>query len=697
MLGGLRKDIQGLRAIAVVAVLLWHVDSATLPGGFAGVDVFFVVSGFLMTSLLAAPSRLGIREIADFYQRRVRRIIPAATVVVVVTAAGAAIRLDPSRWSQVGGDLVAATLFVVNWRFASRSVDYLASVDPPSPVQHYWSLAVEEQFYLLWPLLMAVAVALSHRRRRSAAVAVVSSAVVVASLLASWSLSASSPASAYFVTTTRLWELALGGLAVPLTAWMAGAPKGFRLCLGWLGLTAIAGSFCVIGPDDPFPGLIALLPTLGTAAVIVSGGPGAHPGGPERVLGVAPAQWVGRLSYSIYLWHWPVLQAADPYDRGLTLWSPTAVTVIVVSVALAWLSWRWVEEPARRSAALRRPMLTVALGLGAIALTMSAAVALSSHGQRSAVVSGGTTTTWRPPTSAATGLPAASGLGAEVLGNDPATSPAGLPVDDPGPFVPSPADARNDLPPVYGRGCHSDVRSMTPTPCELGADTGPHLLVVGDSHAAQWLPPLEELAVTRGWRLTSVTKTSCPLTDAHLALDVQGTPYSQCTSWNLAVTPLIQRLRPDAVIVSSYTYSVITADGVLRGSRATEPAAAGFASAWAHIAAMGIPVVVLIDTPAPGFPITACAASERAHLTACSFPRDAGIRRSGAAAQRMALAASPGVIPIDLTDASCPQDQCAAVIGGVLVYRDPHHLTATYAASLASRLDPIVERVLAAG
>lgn len=253
MLGGLRKDIQGLRAIAVVAVLLWHVDSATLPGGFAGVDVFFVVSGFLMTSLLAAPSRLGIREIADFYQRRVRRIIPAATVVLVVTAAGAAIRLDPSRWSQVGGDLVAATLFVVNWRFASRSVDYLASVDPPSPVQHYWSLAVEEQFYLLWPLLMAVAVALSHRRRRSAAVAVVSSAVVVASLLASWSLSASSPASAYFVTTTRLWELALGGLAVPLTAWMAGAPKGLRLCLGWLGRTAIAGSFCVIGPDDPFP------------------------------------------------------------------------------------------------------------------------------------------------------------------------------------------------------------------------------------------------------------------------------------------------------------------------------------------------------------------------------------------------------------------------------------------------------------
>ncbi|WP_237769837.1 acyltransferase, partial [Kytococcus sp. HMSC28H12] len=289
-----RPDVEGLRAIAVLSVMAYHAGLPLVTGGFAGVDVFFVLSGFLITGqLLKEVDRTGRVDLPAFYGRRAKRLLPAATTVLIVTGLLTWLVLPATRFKEIAWDIALSALYVVNWRLADRSVDYLAEDSLPSPVQHYWSLAVEEQFYVVWPLvLLLVGLFVTRTRLPLAPVATVGLlAIAVPSLVWSVVHTASSPATAYFVTTTRLWELALGGLVACGVAVWARLPRLLGSLLVVLGLVVLLTSLFVVTSSTPWPGSAALLPTVGTALVLVGG---ARARGPVvRALGSAPMLWVG--------------------------------------------------------------------------------------------------------------------------------------------------------------------------------------------------------------------------------------------------------------------------------------------------------------------------------------------------------------------------------------------------------------------
>ncbi|QFG68279.1 acyltransferase family protein [Ornithinimicrobium pratense] len=296
--GRFRGDIEGMRAVAVLMVLLYHAGVPWAAGGFAGVDVFFVISGFLITGLLVAEARREARiDLVAFWARRARRLLPASALVLATTAVLTFLVLPAVRWRETGWDVLTSGLYVVNWRLAARSVDYLAEDAAPSPVQHYWSLAVEEQFYLLWPVLVVVALLLSRRRpaRLGVALLVLLLAVVVPSFLWSLHLTRSDPALAYLVTTTRLWQLGVGAVLALAVTRLERLPGTLAALLAWAGLLAVLAGLLTQGPDLAWPGTAALVPTLGAAAMIAGGTATASPvWAATRILSWAPCRWSGR-------------------------------------------------------------------------------------------------------------------------------------------------------------------------------------------------------------------------------------------------------------------------------------------------------------------------------------------------------------------------------------------------------------------
>lgn len=305
-----------------------------------------------------------------------RRALPSSFIVALATA----LFLPRTRWVSTAWDVVASSLSGINWRLAAQSIDYLAVGEAPSPVQHFWSLAVEEQFSLVWPLLLLLATwwaqplgGRRHYRPRNGreatrAVRITQSLFLGLALIAlpslAWSihLTATDAGPAYFVTTTRMWELAIGsGIAIG-SAGLARIPRRAAARLGWAGLAAVVGTGFTLTTATPFPGVVALIPTLGTAAVIASG-PAAGQWGPVNVLGSAPMRWIGGLSYSLYLWRWPLIVLATAI-LGNPLTLPQGLGVVLASFVPAYLSRRYIEEPVRRARPLvDRPKLALRLGL----------------------------------------------------------------------------------------------------------------------------------------------------------------------------------------------------------------------------------------------------------------------------------------------------------------------------------------------
>ena len=319
-----RADVEGLRAVAVLAVVVYHAGLSQVGGGFVGVDVFYVLSGFLITGLLweELQTTAGLR-LGAFYGRRARRLLPAAVLVLMVTLVASWVWLSPLQARGAARDAAAAALYVANYRFALQRTDYLADASP-SPLQHYWSLGVEEQFYLLWPVLLLVVFVAGRRLRTpsSAGAVAVLALAGAGSLALSLRLTAVSEPWAFFSLPTRAWELAAGGLVALSASTLRRLPGVAAATLGWLGLEAIAWSMTRFSAATPFPGIAALLPVGGTAAVLAAGC-AAPRLGPGRVLGWRPLQAGGKLSYSWYLWHWPPLilapaVAGHPLGLGQT-------------------------------------------------------------------------------------------------------------------------------------------------------------------------------------------------------------------------------------------------------------------------------------------------------------------------------------------------------------------------------------------
>ena len=678
-----RGDIEGLRAVAVIAVLLWHAKLSWLPGGFVGVDVFFVISGFLITRMLLGQIRAtGRISLLDFYARRARRLLPAACVVLLVSLVLTYLFLPRIRWADTAWDAIASSLYVVNWRLAEQATDYLSAGLAPSIVQHYWSLSVEEQFYLVWPVLMLALTWAGLRRRHLLLPALL--VVLGASFAWSVHLSQASPQSAYFVTTTRGWELALGGVVAVGLPWLARLPKAVAGSVGWLGLAAIVAATTAITNTTPFPGYAALLPTLGAAGVIV-GGAVAGREGPALLLDTRPARAVGVLSYSLYLWHWPLLVVAEAKWGALS--TPAALAVVAASALPAWLTYRYVENPIRHARRWRKkPAATLRTGLLATASTALAAMLFVQlvvwPANRADETAG-----WSAPGSSGPGASAAMPtLGAAVLRDQPHDDPNGAPVDRVAALWPRPAAVRDDVASSYASGCHQPEEGDEALACRFGpADATFRVALVGDSHAAQWVPAFEDLAVAHKWQVSSYTKSSCPLAEVRVPIGASTRPYDSCGRWNENVLAALTGAdRPDLVVATSSYYRIMRGDDVLTPQEGGPGLIAGLRASWQALAAAGPKVVVLRDTPYPGVDIADCVSAHTEELTRCAFARGPALAAN--AVHEEAAAGLAGVRFVDLTDAICPTDPCAAVIGQVVVYRDTNHLTATYARTLASRL-----------
>ncbi|MEZ5274496.1 MAG: SGNH hydrolase domain-containing protein [Ilumatobacteraceae bacterium] len=700
-----RPDIQGIRALAVALVLLWHAGVTWLPNGYVGVDAFFVVSGFLINGILLRERQTtGRVSLSRFYARRARRLLPAACVTIAVTVVATMVLVPELRWSTISGDAWASTFYVQNWRLAGRAVDYLAQEAAPSPFQHFWSLAVEEQFYLVWPALFLLATPPgSHRRgllgRR---VGIGVALVGVASLAWSIWFSRVSPGRAYFNTGARGFEFAIGATAAVYLQRRRRRtlPPGVAAAAAWAGLAGLLITAAWLPADAPFPGWVGVLPVAATAVLIV-GGVDAGSAGPGGLLSWRPLVRLGDISYSVYLWHWPLLVIVEARWGALSV--PWSVAVVAASILPAALSYRFVEQPGQRLAAFATPRRAVLLAAGSMTLAAVATAALVVTTPRLGEVDAATQADLDAIEAALTTAPRPEGTPSATsatAGTDPVIDGlvdlGALAIDEPAEqasftqpatvdkIVNDPASVRSDVPEQMS-ACRQSVESATVPDCVFGDPSSTReIALVGDSKAAQWITAVDHIAAAHGWRLRVLTKAACPFSGLVHLYDAGS--YDSCTEWNTSVLDLLLATRPDVVLISGADRRVFQ-DGRAYSDAETLPLlVADHVARWPLLTANGSRVVVLANTPTPRLEVPECVSTHRDDLTACTFPRSAGFLDDGGS---MALAARqlPGVAYVDVNAAICPGEPCPVVVGRVMVYRDPSHLTDTYAQTLAPLLD----------
>lgn len=619
--------------MAVALVFLFHTWPALVPGGFVGVDVFFVVSGYLVVGLLLRElSSTGRVDFKRFYARRIRRLLPAATAVLCAVAASTPFLLPQTRWRDVATDTIASVFYVQNWHLAARAVDYHALDQAQSPLQHFWSLSIEEQFYLACPALLVIA----YKAGRAGPKALIG-IIFVGSLAASILMSADG--AGYFVSTTRMWELALGGLLagvtrVPGKAW-----------LGILGAVAVGLSGFLIRPEHAFPGWIALMPTLGCAAVLASDGEGL--GG--RLLSGGLLRWIGDRSYSIYLWHWPILVVWTAHDGDLGPWA-TAV-IGLVTLLLSEASYRLVEERFRHAGPWvpRAPIMALA-SLVPLAI---AGWTLLSFG----------------PTRVADAHP-----GGAVLFGAP-TPPAAEPI--PGPFKIQ--EPRHKAFLVQHAG-------ETRKPRDFGVPGGRKVRLIGDSHAQHWQEAFAKVAEDRGWSLTMDAKMACGLTTRDVVR--RDEPYTACLTWSREVFDAVEADPPEIVILSHTSRQRLWDVG--EGEAGLEANREGLREVWNRLADLGVTVVVVPDLPRWPFNPVECALAGKD----CALRIRKNTEFGKDLVESSALSGTSARV-LDLTPLVCPDRVCRPVIGNVYVYRDTHHLTPEYAASIADEVGRRLDALLA--
>ncbi|WP_404438771.1 acyltransferase [Microbacterium aerolatum] len=662
---GFRTDVQGLRAIAVGLVLVYHAGIPIVTGGYVGVDVFFVISGFLISShLLESLERHGRIRFADFYARRIRRILPASLTVALLTAVAAIVFLPPLALERVLKDALATILYVPNVWFAIQNTDYLAD-HSPSPYQHYWSLGVEEQFYLFWPLILLALFVLL--RRRTALIVAAIAATGAASLVAGIVVTPVNQPAAFFLLPTRAWELLIGALVGAVL--LHGAfrvPSWLGALGGWLGIAMVLASAVLYDDATVFPGTAAILPTVGTALVILFGAP-SPAWGPTWLLSLRPMQFIGLISYSLYLVHWPLLiitQSAVGEEQPLRLLVKIGLG-IVLAVPLAWLLFRFVETPLRAPGWLtrRRPRFTL---IGTLALTVVLAGSLVGVTHWSSVREVGT------------------GDAVAEAPDFPSSPPHGTGFV-PRNMTPSLGDVAADLPVLYADGCHHDVSQEEVQDCAYG-DGDTVVAVFGDSHAAQWFPAISAIAEKRdGIVLSAYTKSSCPAVSTTV-LD-KDVPYMSCDRWREAVLTHLEAKPPALVVISSYAHYDLP--DVSNADERKQRWDNGMRATVERLRTAGSEVLVIADTPRFETPPATCISADVLDTTRCDGVRDEVLDSAFTRAEARAVTAAGGEY-VDVTPYICAETTCPVIVDDLLVYRDVNHLTTAF----VSYLSPVMEEPL---
>ncbi len=691
----LRSDIQGLRAVAVLVVVAAHAGIPFLPGGFVGVDVFYVISGYLIAGLLYREVMLtGRVSIGAFWARRARRILPAATLVTVATVVASLAWMSLLDARQVVVDALWASAFAANVHFAQQGVFYFAQDTGPSPLQHYWSLAVEEQFYVVWPLLLvgclAVARLVAPRRdrlrvERLPRSAVVTMLVVLSLASLAWSVhqTVASPTTAYFSTFTRAWELGIGALValVPPTA----VRRLTRLSLEIIALTGammVVAACVLITPETPFPGIAAVLPVTGTAMLLVAGSVAATAGKrtiSSVVLSIAPMRMLGDWSYSLYLWHWPVL-IIPPIALGREMTAFEKAVAVLVVITLSAYSYRFIEMPFRAGRPAHRLRRTRSLVLYPASATLVIATAAGAWWWTG--LQGGEQGD-NPPITVAGGPVAGLQDNTEALVRASVTA-ARDKREVPSDLTPDLMNLRNSIADVGDCDYEKNVRKL----CPRGAVDGDRtLVVIGDSHARAWIPAFNRIIDSGRWQAYYLVKPQCTAAHVTIASLDSDEPFTDCSDFQDWAIDQVAALEPDLVVVASSP----PVNGVFNGAkRVTDIKAVipilrnGYDDLFLELSLYAEQVALVRDVPkSPDDPAT-CLSTGDPNLDDCMFEPVERSTVLGDVAVESALGS--GIEVVDPTPWLCYQGECPVVIGGTLSYRDTDHITTEYAANLWAEL-----------
>jgi len=693
---GFRRDVEGLRAVAIATVVLYHFQLPPFTGGYVGVDVFFVISGFVITRmLLREREQTAGTSLGDFYARRIRRILPAGALTIAVTVIASYLLLGSVRAAQVAHDGIAASLFFANVHFARAGNSYLLSSALPSPLQHFWSLSIEEQFYLVWPTILFVLAAVLGARVHRIAMGTVLGAAAVGALVLSSAMTAANPTNAYYSSFIRAGELAVGALVAVAAPRLTKLPVALASAGGWLGLAAIIAVAIAYGDRTAYPGTAVAVPVLAAALVVACGSTESR-WSPAGLLSLGPVAALGALSYSVYLWHWPLFALIQLRLGHAPAW-PWRVALLAPALGLAVASYRFVEHPVRTSRALSAHRgRTYGLGGILVAATLAVVLVCESVGASAGPA-------------AAVPAPAAnqSQLSRALAAAARATTLPALAVSLSGVASDVPFDG-------FDRGCLVAFTATTatggrPSNCFFGDTTSSRTLVLyGDSNADMWLGAFDELGRRDGFRVALVARASCQVPDLRLWDPAQHAPGTACTAFRAWALREVARLHPFATVVVDYEYG-------LRWDYQDRPvppatAVAGFASTVRRLAATGTKVVVLGMAPAMFTDPIQCLQTHSSNVRACASPARCLVARGRATAlcafdpatgrtwAQVALLASAvagaGGRYVDVTPLFCTANACPPVVDHLVVNFDLRHVTQHYTEFVAPVLG---DRLRAAG
>lgn len=638
-----RADIEGLRAIAILLVVAVHAGVPWFSGGFVGVDIFFVLSGFLITGLLVEEVKdTGRLHFADFYIRRLRRLLPALIVMLLVTGEAATLLLAPAEQRDQASAGAMAAFWLSNIHFAFASLDYFAPGTETNLFLHTWSLGVEEQFYLLWPALLVWLLGRDGDKGVSR-LKVGMFAIIATSFAVCVLLTYKAPQLAFYMMPLRAWQFSAGALVwlyfkrseKVQSGTIAESPNPSRWT-GWLGLAMILAAAVAFDSKISYPGWYAIIPTLGTVLIVIAGSYHSVYS-VSKLLSWRPLQAIGRISYSWYLWHWPLLllgHALTGSDAAIYrfFW-------VLLSLVLAVFSYGCIEAPIRhQSWWLLRGRATL---LYAVALMILVnALCIRWYNQASLQMQGAEQRRY--------------------------------------------ALAHGDAPVIYGMGCDDWYHSDQVRICAFGPKAAVHTVVLlGDSIAGQWFPAVATVFDKLGWKLIVLTKSSCPMVDVSFFYERIGRNYSECSTWRASALRKIAAMKPDVVLMSTVSINNFSQSQWVHGS---ESVLRSIAPSSGHI-------YILRGTPHLLFDGPDCLAAQSLRPAWLGF-KDAC---SGSSADQhadnvyhwlqQASSQFVNVTTLDMSNFICPQGKCSAERNGVIVFRDSQHMSAKFAKSLAPALE----------
>lgn len=637
-------EVQCLRTVAALMVAVYHIWFHRVSGG---VDAFFVVAAFFMVSSLVRRDSFSPGDLGRYYVSTLRRVLPGTSFVIVSTILIVVLFFPKSLWADYLRHAVASFLFVENWWLAISGADYLQQDLMPSPFQQMWALALQMQFYLVFPviiwLVFVISSLFSLDRRRVAGVAFLT--VLVVSMVYSVYITSVNQPWAYFDSFARAWEFAAGAIVALLIAWVR-MPVWLAKVLGFFSLLALLSFAAVIDVSTKFPGVVAIVPVLAASGIILSASNNARIWLLSNPLVVA----LGNISFSFYLWHWPLLILVRYWLESDDVGIIYGLLILLVSVGLAFFTTYVLEAPFRRWRFLHaRPLLAFILS-GFLMLPAGLAVVgwYKLHVKESSI--------------------ARQSL-ARFL-NDPENTR----VRD-GNYFPAPILARRDVPRSYGDGCHQTIPSPDVIECAYGVPGGDKtILLVGGSHTLQWLPVFEAIAADRNYAIINMTKSGCMLSLRDSEVDML---HESCLEWNDAAVSRISEIRPDLVFT-------IATRGNRRGG---EYVPEGYLTAWEELGKNGINMLALRDNPWPWFEVGQCVEVNATDKSRCEFKRADALTEPSP----LGNLALDNVEFSDFSDLFCDDIKCWPTQDNVLIYSDRHHVTKTFTLMNRDRVEEALD------